>query len=354
MWMTDKQKVFEDLREYVRIYFEGSKHFANYQYFWLRHNCPCCVHETTKERILCPSQVALDIRPKDMWMVDDAHIRLVWEDGHVSDFALAWLWDHAYARDAQVSEIQAQDLSLIEVFYDDCAADLVAVCDRYLNEKGAVLVRECPLDTEALIACLTQDVFTLRDSHFGYVEDLKTDNTTNKNTDQLGYTNAAVNLHTDQPFIENVPRFQLLQCIQTADEGGESLLADAQQVAYYLRDLDGDAFEALTKMPVVFHRKQKNFESKTCYPILSFQSDKFFQVRSSYFTFAPQSCAFDQMEKWYRAYQKFVGLIEDPAYQFRVLLQPQDFILYDNFRMLHGRTTFTGPRWMKGIYLDYQ
>ncbi len=352
--MTGQQKIFEDKHEYLRVYFDGSKHFANYHYFWLRHHCPCCVHETTKERILCPSQVPLHIRPKDMFMVDDAHIRLVWQDGHVSDFALAWLWDHAYAIDAQVSEIQAQDLAHIEVFYENCSEDFVAICDRYLKEKGAILMRGCTLDTEALISRLTQDVFTLRDSHFGYIEDLKTDNTTNKNTDQLGYTNAAVNLHTDQPFIENVPRFQLLQCIQTADEGGESLLADAQQAAYYLRDLDRVAFEALTKMPVVFHRKQKHFESQTSCPILSFQSDQFFQVRSSYFTFAPLSYSFDQMEKWYRAYQKFVRLIEDPAYQFRVLLQPQDFILYDNFRMLHGRTPFTGPRWMKGIYLDYQ
>jgi hypothetical protein len=45
-------------------------------------------------------------------------------------------------------------------------------------------------------------------THFGRIEDLRTDNTTNKNTDQLGYTDAAVDLHTDQPFIAKPPRFQ--------------------------------------------------------------------------------------------------------------------------------------------------
>ena len=45
-------------------------------------------------------------------------------------------------------------------------------------------------------------------SHFGDIEDLRTDNTTNKNNDQLGYTNAAVELHTDQPFIADPPHFQ--------------------------------------------------------------------------------------------------------------------------------------------------
>ncbi|MFT5368455.1 MAG: alpha-ketoglutarate-dependent taurine dioxygenase [Candidatus Latescibacterota bacterium] len=352
--MVAKQTVFEDKHEYLRVYFDASNRFSNYHYFWLRHNCLCCVHETTHERILCPSRVALDMRPREILALDDKGIRLIWDDGHESDFALDWLLDHAYALDEPVVEIQAQNLAYIEVQYANCKDDLVVMCDRYLNEKGAILVRGCTLDTEQLVACLTDETFTLRDSHFGYIEDLKTDNTTNKNTDQLGYTNAAVNLHTDQPFIEHPPRLQLLQCIEKADEGGESMLADAQQAAYYLRDLDRSAFEALTEIPVVFHRKQKNFECETRYPILSFESDRFYQIRSSYFTLAPQASSFDHMAQWYRAYQQFTRIIEDPAYQFRVLLQPQDFILYDNYRMLHGRTAFTGPRWMKGIYFDYR
>ena len=42
-------------------------------------------------------------------------------------------------------------------------------------------------------------------THFGRIEDLRADNSTNTNNDQLGYTDAAVNLHTDQPFIQNPP-----------------------------------------------------------------------------------------------------------------------------------------------------
>ena len=352
--MSDKQKIYEDKNEYLRVYFKTTGQYSNYHYFWLRHNCACCVHETTRERILCPSKVPLDIRPREILVQENKGIRLIWEDGHVSDFALDWLLEHAYALDESVTDIQAQNLAHIAVQYDDCKDDFVAICDRYLNEKGAILVRGCTLDVDALVAYLTDEVFVLRDSHFGYIEDLRTDNTTNKNTDQLGYTNAAVNLHTDQPFIEHPPRFQLLLCVQTADEGGENMLADALQAAHYLRDLDRVAFEALTEIPVVFHRNQKNFECKTRYPVLSFDADQFRQIRSSYFTLAPQTSSFGQMTQWYRAYQLFTKIIEDPAHQFRVLLQPQDFVLYDNYRMLHGRTTFSGGRWMKGIYFDYQ
>lgn len=344
---------FENKRDYLRIFFHDPNQFSNYHYFWLRHNCPCCVHPSTKERILCPSDVALDIRPREILRVPDG-LCLVWDDGHRSTFSLLWLLAHAYALDEHIADVPTQSLSHIEVSYAECRDNLVAVCDRYLDEKGAILVRGCSLDAEALIQCFTQKQFRLRDTHFGVVEDLRTDNTTNKNTDQLGYTNSAVRLHTDQPFIEAPPQFQLLQCVQTADEGGESVLADAQQVAYHLRDSDRASFEALTEIPVLFHRKQKHFESKIHAPILSFEQGGFRQVRSSYFTLAPQTHSFASMRQWYVAYQKFTGLIEDPEYHFQFLLQPQDFIFYDNFRMLHGRTAFTGPRWVKGVYFDRQ
>jgi hypothetical protein len=59
-------------------------------------------------------------------------------------------------------------------------------------------------------------------THFGRIEDLRVDNTTNANTDQLGYTDAPIDLHTDQPFLDEPPRYQLLQSIRRAEVGGES------------------------------------------------------------------------------------------------------------------------------------
>ena len=28
--------------------------------------------------------------------------------------------------------------------------------------------------------------------------------------------------------------------------------------------------------------------------------------------------------------------------------------MYDNFRMLHARTSFKGKRWLRGVYFDHQ
>ncbi|NKB65857.1 MAG: DUF971 domain-containing protein [Candidatus Latescibacteria bacterium] len=344
------QPLCQDRGEFLQVYFTSGQ-FALYHYFWLRHNCPCCVHPTTRERILCPAEVPLAIRPRRIDS-EGGSICIDWDDGHQSVFAVDWLAGHQYAADQTIAPIEAGDPGLIQVQYDDCAGALVRVCQDYLQQRGAILVRACQLDTEELIDQFTQGGYRVRETHFGRIEDLRTDNTTNDNTDQLGYTNAAVELHTDQPFIEEPPRLQILYCMRRATSGGESLLADALQAAHYLRDLDRHAFAVLTETPVLFDRRQKEFSSQTSFPILTFAEGQFVQIRSSYFTLAPQALPFDQMEQWYRAYQKFTRLIEQPEHQFNFALEPRDFILYDNYRMLHGRRAFSGPRWMRGIYLD--
>jgi len=58
------------------------------------------------------------------------------------------------------------------------------------------------------------------------------------------------------------------------------------------------------------------------------------------------------MEAFYRAYQRFAALTLDPANQYRFGLRAGDFLLYDNWRMLHARTGFAGARWVRGVYFD--
>ena len=331
----------------LRVDFAGAG-AAHYHYFWLRHHCLCCVHPTTDERILNPSEVPLDIRPERVTGGVDS-LAIDWPDGHRSEFTHAWLAENRYSRGG-LYQNNGGPTERIEVNYADIASDLVAASEKHLAGRGVILVRRCTLATETLVDSFAAGGYAVRSTHFGYIEDLKTDNTTNDNTDQLGYTDAAVELHTDMPFIEVPPRYQILHCMAKANRGGDSMLADACQAALHLRDRDRHAFDVLTRTPVLFHRRQQKYESKVTYPILTFAEGEFAQVRTSYFTFAPLAMPFDQMEQWYRAYHKFTRIIED--YQYCFLLEPGDFVLYDNYRMLHGRTSFAGARWMRGIYLD--
>ncbi len=59
-------------------------HVSRYAYRLLRQRCPCamCVHEWTGERLLDPSKVAPDVRPKEVARVGAYALRFTWSDGH--------------------------------------------------------------------------------------------------------------------------------------------------------------------------------------------------------------------------------------------------------------------------------
>lgn len=340
----------------IRAHGERGEHL-DFHWFWLRHNCDCCRHPQTRERTLCSSSVALGLRPSRVTAspAGDA-VEIEWDEagGHRSVYAIAWLEQHAYARGHDAVAPPPGDASVLERRLGSLAdvGRLRGICLEPLAAHGAVVVRGAGDDTERLIDALAGDGLELVGSHFGRIEDLRTDNTTNQNNDQLGYTDAPVDLHTDQAFIAHPPRYQMLHCMRPADDGGDNALADGRAAAAYLRATDAEAYELLTTIPVCFHRVQRAFESIHDTPIIELRDGAFFRVRSSYFTMDPHRLPFARMEAYYRAYNRFTALVSDPRHHFQVRLGAGDFVLYDNFRMLHARTGFTGARWMRGVYFD--
>ncbi len=351
---TTTGAVAEPRAEHVRLVVREGSPALLFHWFWLRHNALEAVHATTRERVLDPRNVSLDVRPQRVSVVDQTLV-IEWADG-TSRFPISWLEEHAYARETTPLTPPSHHVSAITLRTADFGGDLTKLAQASLarvRRDRAVVARGAGIDTEALIDALAARGLSVRTTHFGRIEDLRTDNTTNTNTDQLGYTDATIDLHTDQPFLEDPPRYQLLHAIQRADRGGENLIVDASAAARYLRAVDADAYALLTTIPVTFHRKQKDFERVLRSPLLRVDArGELLQIRHSYFTFAPFREAFDQMERFYRAYQRFARIVHEPQHQWRFLLEPGDFVLYDNHVALHARTGFEGPRWVRGVYFD--
>jgi alpha-ketoglutarate-dependent taurine dioxygenase len=65
-----------------------------------------------------------------------------------------------------------------------------------------------------------------------------------------------------------------------------------------------------------------------------------------------QIVPFDTMEAYYHAYNRFTALTKKEDFQYHTLLKEGDFLVYDNHRMLHARTAFSGARWLRGVYFD--
>lgn len=341
---------------YLRLTADGWA--GDFHLRWLRHNCDRDRHPVTGERVVDSSQLPDELAVAGAAIAGDA-LEITWaHDRRVSSYPLPWLERHAYARDRVEVPPPPADVALLEL---DARAPLPAVIDAALvrvRERGAVVLRAhgaaataSPDHTEALLEAFDDGGLRVIATHFGRIEDLRTDNTTNANTDQLGYTDAGIDLHTDQPFLDAPPRYQLLHAIRAADEGGLSLIADARAAFRYLEATDRPAAELLRRTPVVFHRQQRAFERVVTAPLVVDEPDRF-AIRSSYFTLAPFRLPFDEVEAWYRAYDRFGRLVHDPRHHYRFLLAPGDVLFYDNHRVLHGRTGFVGPRWIRGVYFD--
>lgn len=347
---------------HLRIFFDTSPlSHADYHYLWLRHQCDGDRHPHTRERTVCSSQFGAALAPLSAHISEDgATLWITWNEAgslgalpHRSQYDLQWLRTHAYALNREDVLPPPQALEPILV---NAAGWTRAQCVEVMREKvrdwGVVVVRGFGLDTEGLIEGLEEADLVLRETHFGRIEDLRPDNTTNQNTDQLGYTFDAVEPHTDQPFIEAPPRYQLLHCIRAATHGGENAVVDGLQAARYLQAHHAHAFQLLTETPIQFDRRQQAFRSVQSHPILSFSAAGAFQIRYSYFTMAPFQLPFERLEEWYDAYHLFARLVRAPAHQYRFLLEPGELVFYDNHRMLHARTAFSGPRWLRGVYFD--
>ena len=54
----------------------------------------------------------------------------------------------------------------------------------------------------------------------------------------------------------------------------------------------------------------------------------------------------------YQALRVWLGLLKEPVNRIRVLLQPGDFVAFDNQRVMHGRETFSGNRHLLYCQLD--
>ncbi len=345
--------------EWLRIPF-GEGHHADFHYRWLRHNCDRERHPQTGERSRCSSELPDEPTPRHAALTGDA-LEIEWApDGHTSRYPLAWLRAHAYAPGRVAPPLPSGELAplLLSARGRPLAAQ-VREALALVRARGAAVVRHDPDDhtppeqaTGAIVAAFEAAGLKVIDTHFGHIEDLRTDNTTNQNTDQLGYTDAPVGLHTDQPFLDRPPRYQLLQGIRRADEGGENLLADARAAFRWLEATDAHAAELLATVPIRFHRQQRGFERVVVAPMVSRRGDDDFRVRCSYFTLAPHALPFARTLDYYRAHDRFIRLLRDPRHHVRAKLEPGDWMIYDNHRTLHGRTGFSGARWVRGIYFD--
>jgi gamma-butyrobetaine dioxygenase len=169
----------------------------------------------------------------------------------------------------------------------------------------------------------------------------------------LAYTARAIGPHTDNPYRDPVPTVQLLHCLASAARGGDSALVDGFKAAGLLRARDPAAFGVLTSTPVTFRYADETADLRATLPMIGLSArGRIRQVRYNNRSLTP--VAPERAEAFYPAYRAFAEILAAPELALAFRLRPGECVAFDNTRVLHARTAFTGAgtRHLQGCYAD--
>src|SRR5450631_1994206 len=162
-------------------------------------------------------------------------------------------------------------------------------------------------------------------------------------------------LHTDNPYREPVPGFQVLHVLVASPDGGESIFGDGFAIAEHLRAAYPDDFAILARTAVPFLYRSRDAELYAERPLIQLTcSGEMSAVHYNSRSIAPLQLAAREAGPFYSAYRRFAALLRDPQFHLQIRLRDGDLTVFDNQRTLHGRTAFSSarhPRHLRGCYL---
>ncbi|KAG6828647.1 hypothetical protein H0H92_007161 [Tricholoma furcatifolium] len=176
----------------------------------------------------------------------------------------------------------------------------------------------------------------------------------------LAYTNAALGAHTDTTYFTDPCGLQLFHLLShTEGSGGASLLVDGFYAASILKDVHPEAYELLSKIHIPAHAAGDSSVTyrphpHTGYPVLGHETltGELIQVRWNNDDRSVMNNLDPHLvDGWYNAIRAWNKCVTSPDSEFWLQLQPGTAVLFDNYRVLHGRSAFTGKRRMCGAYI---
>ncbi|RJE26292.1 trimethyllysine dioxygenase [Aspergillus sclerotialis] len=310
-------------------------------------------------------QVPKDINAKKI-AYEAEHAEVHWSDGHRGLYPFDWLIAHQnptnltprkYHEEVELREYKFHDPANKD--YPTVPFEAVMSQDRGLSEWleniqtwGFCFVEGVPLSPEATQALIERIAF-IRHTHYGGFWDFTADMTF-KDT---AYTTEFLGGHTDNTYFTDPARLQLFHLLSHTDgSGGESLLIDGIEAAARLKKQAPGHVAALSNIRQPAHSSGNQdvcIQPVHQFPVLNIDPEtlRLYQVRwNNYDRGARQYWGIESQEEWYDAAREYNNILNSPQMQIWTQLKPGTALIFDNWRMLHGRAEFTGKRRMCGGY----
>jgi gamma-butyrobetaine dioxygenase len=333
---------------------------AYFNYYWLRDNCPSSFDPQTCERVFDIFHSDAAPRPVSA-VIHGGDLEICWRgENHITRHPLTWLAGYA-AGEPRHDPADLPRQSWYSDHYPRMARfsqpDLLAHPDsvarwiRTLLVDGISLVTNMP-DSDRGLTDLARLTGHVRPTFFGDYFDVRTHITPSN----LAYTAKALELHTDTPAEDQAPGVQFLHCRANDVNGGENLFLDGVAVANELRASHPEDFALLSETLIPFYCEHELYDMRARHPVI--ELDRHGQV-SGVTISQHMADIFDLpqrfLDRYYPAFCRFGRMLQQEKYVMRFRLAAGECIVFDNHRIVHGRTAYSadsGDRHLRGCYTD--
>jgi len=317
--------------------------YSVYSALWLRDNDPANRDARTGQRMRSLVDLPREPRLIAAESAPQGHLTLSWEDGATSVFPLRWLraFDRSLRIASRPTRLPWMGQPATGFAWCDYTEWIENPASRedwlyYAGRDGLAFLRDVPVRAGAILDVASLIGF-VRETNHGRVFDLRS---------------VAEPVHTDNPYRDPVPGFQLLHCLSTAGQGGECLFVDGMAAAERVRAHDPDAFSTLHQTPILYRFQDAATDLIAERTMLEVDTEG--QFRAIYYddrSIAPLPLKGPRLKKFYPAYRQLAELLRQEARLVIHRLQPGELVLFDNTRILRGSTAGEG-RHLQGCYVD--
>jgi trimethyllysine dioxygenase len=337
---------------------------------WLRDSCTCsqCRNQDTAQKqfnvLRCPpgAVTIANVELASPNENDSGPVRITFQDGHESLLSAESISGRlakqtAHRHEGVIPErtwtkkiaLQPPSVQYESIESGTGMADLLLKIRIY----GFAFVDSMPATPEASQSLL-ESIGPIRNTHYGGFYDFTSD-LSSKDT---AYTAEALEPHTDNTYFTEPAGLQALHMLSHTDgSGGESSLVDGFQAALQLFRSDPQAYSILSTTGVRAHASGNegiSIEPAQAFPTFTHSTElhKLIQVRWNNADRIGPAIAWKDLDRWYDAAAKFDAFLNDEQNMYWFQLKPGRMLLFDNWRVLHGRAAFTGKRRMCGGYIN--
>lgn len=346
---------------------DGEK--SNFHDIWIRDCCKCsqCQEANSHQKISLGVDVGVVATSTEY---RDGRLYFTWNDGHRSDFAMAWLKAHSCSSTSLQKRRNDMKLNMEKprsyktLDFESIISDekqLFVWLDA-LNHDAVCVVENAPNEANA-VTQLAERVSAISHDHlYGRTFDVIAE----KSPINIAYSDFGLEPHMDLAYYESPPGLQFLHCIRfdATVQGGESTFADGFAIAENLRLVDPEAFHTLTRVPATFLKlhKRRSKPAHMEYRRPHIQLNNYGDVTNVFWSppfQGPLRAPEEDIVPYYRAVKSFRDLMFSKEsmkqYWLELRLSPGQIVTFNQRRMLHGRqafTSFTGVRHLRGCYVN--